>query len=45
MPKEVEVMRCALKKDSETLVELSIGAHRDDVREEDLRECQRRLKR
>jgi hypothetical protein len=44
MPKVVEVMRYALKKDSETIVELSIGAHRDDVREGDVRECQRRLK-
>jgi hypothetical protein len=45
MPKEVEVIRYTLKKDSETVVEFSIVAHRDDVREEDLRECQRRLER
>jgi hypothetical protein len=44
MPKVVEVMKYALKKDSETLVELSIGVRRNDVREGDVRECQRRLK-
>jgi hypothetical protein len=38
MPKEVEAMRYALKKDSETIVEFSIGAHWDDLREGDLRE-------
>jgi hypothetical protein len=44
MPKEVEVMRYALKKDSETIVELSIGVRRNDVRKGDVRECQRWLK-